>query len=30
MWPARRDQLMSTLAEGMAEIGEDPVHYGVK
>lgn len=27
--PARREQLMSTLAEGMAEIGEDPVRYGV-
>jgi hypothetical protein len=29
MRPARREQLMSTLAEGMAEVGEDPARYGV-
>ncbi|MBB5666650.1 hypothetical protein GGE68_004882 [Rhizobium leguminosarum] len=29
MRPARHQQLMSTLAEGMAEVGEDPVRYDV-
>ncbi len=30
MRPDRRLQLMSVLAEGMAEIGEDAVRYGVQ
>jgi hypothetical protein len=30
MRPERRRQLMSVLAEGMAEIGEDAVRYGVQ
>ncbi|MFF0948390.1 GSU2403 family nucleotidyltransferase fold protein [Rhizobium leguminosarum] len=30
MRPDRRLQLMCVLAEGMAEIGEDAVHYGVQ